>query len=152
MLSCYTVYCINTSRYTGKNVGCIQELLLMALICFVFPVLVQSGDKRSDGARGLAGGYPDPTGYSSRWLRQCLGRLCPPLFTVSQAINESFKCMDQQKERRQKRTFLILEKSHLSPFFVIIPKSECSHHCSGEKRESRQELLCCAAEVVSGCR
>lgn len=81
--------------------GCIKELLFMAFICLVFHVLVQSGDKWSDGARGLAGGYPDPTGYSSRWLRQCLGRLCPPLFTVSQAINKSFKCMDQQKEYKK---------------------------------------------------
>lgn len=80
--------------------------LFRTMIWFLFAfVLVYSGDKWSDGARGLARGHPDPSGYSTRWLGQRPGRLCPPLLTVSPSINESFKCMDQGQKRRAKKTF-----------------------------------------------
>lgn len=83
-----------------------------SVLVFVL-VLVLSGDKWSDGARGLARGHPDPSGYSTRWLRQRSCCLCPPLLTVSQSINESFKCMDQQYRIR---TFLIPKKERFISF------------------------------------
>lgn len=67
-------------------------------------ILVHSGDKWSDGAGGLARGHPDPSGYSTRWLRQRPGRLRPPLLTVSPSINEPFKCMDQQCQISAKKS------------------------------------------------